>query len=336
MHGITGSSQTWDDVIPFLSGDHTVLAPDLLGHGESAKPRGDYSLGAYASGIRDLMQAVGHERATVVGHSLGGGVAMQFAYQFPEMVERLVLVSSGGLGREVSVFLRAATLPGSEWVLPLLASNSVLSAGGSVGRALRSLGLRAGPDLEEMWKGFSSLGDAEARAAVHPHAARNRRPGRPAVSARATASTSREEIPTMLVWGERDPIIPAVHGYSGARVHPRQPARGDRGRGPLPLPRRPAPLRRAAVRVHGDDRAGRAPTGTGCASCCGAADEQPDWKTEGLLDGLDDDDARQGRVDLLDQLHESGVEVDELQEGRRRGPAGAAARRARDRRATPT
>src|SRR5918999_335642 len=97
IHGITGSSDTWEEVIEELAEDHTVVVPDLLGHGESAKPRGDYSLGAYASGIRDLLAALGHDRATVVGHSLGGGVAMQMAYQFPERVERLVLVSSGGL-----------------------------------------------------------------------------------------------------------------------------------------------------------------------------------------------------------------------------------------------
>src|SRR2546428_764954 len=96
IHGITGSSLTWEDVIEPLAERYTVVAPDLLGHGESAKPRGDYSLGAYASGVRDLLQAIGHDRATVVGHSLGGGVAMQFAYQFPERCERLVLRSSGG------------------------------------------------------------------------------------------------------------------------------------------------------------------------------------------------------------------------------------------------
>ena len=107
-------------MIPALAERHTVIAPDLLGHGGSAKPRGDYSLGAYASGLRDLMAALGHERATVVGHSMGGGIAMQLAYQFPERVERLALVSSGGLGNEVGLVLRAATLPGAEWVLPVI------------------------------------------------------------------------------------------------------------------------------------------------------------------------------------------------------------------------
>src|SRR3954453_23879476 len=114
VHGITGSCATWDLVIDRIAQHYTVVAPDLLGHGESAKPRGDYSLGAYASGIRDLLAALGHDRATIVGHSLGGGIAMQMAYQFPERCERLVLVSSGGLGREVHFLLRAASLPGSE------------------------------------------------------------------------------------------------------------------------------------------------------------------------------------------------------------------------------
>src|SRR5919198_5217771 len=119
IHGIAGSSGQWEPAMALLAGDHTLIAPDLLGHGRSAKPRGDYSLGAYAAGLRDLMVALDHPRSTVVGHSLGGGVALQFAYQFPERTERLALVSSGGLGREVHFLLRAATLPGSELVLPL-------------------------------------------------------------------------------------------------------------------------------------------------------------------------------------------------------------------------
>src|SRR4051794_36290078 len=96
LHGIANSSETWARVAPLLSDRFTVIAPDLLGHGESAAPRGDYSLGAHASGARDVATSLGHDRVTVVGHSLGGGIAMQFAYQFPERTERLVLVSSGG------------------------------------------------------------------------------------------------------------------------------------------------------------------------------------------------------------------------------------------------
>src|SRR3954454_19764059 len=168
IHGITGNAKQWDDVMPMLAQHSRVIAPDLLGHGQSAKPRGDYSLGAYAAGIRDLLVALGHRRATVVGHSLGGGIAMQFVYEYPPFAERLVLVNSGGLGREVHMLLRAASLPGSEIVLPLLAHARVLGLGHAVGAAFRKLGFRAGPDLGEMARGYASLGDAEARQAfVH-------------------------------------------------------------------------------------------------------------------------------------------------------------------------
>src|SRR6059036_3103108 len=163
IHGIVGNAQQWDDVMPLLAQHYKVIAPDLLGHGESAKPRGDYSLGAYAASVRDVLVALGHRRATVVGHSLGGGVAMQFAYEYPPFAERLVLVSSGGLGREVHPMLRAATLPGSEIVLPLIAHQRLLRAGRALGGLLGRLGLQTGTDLAEMARGYGSLADAGAR-----------------------------------------------------------------------------------------------------------------------------------------------------------------------------
>ncbi len=168
IHGMARSSATWRAVIPALAERFTVIAPDLLGHGESEKPRGDYSLGAFASGVRDFMTALGHERATVVGHSLGGGVAMQFAYQFPEHCERLVLVSSGGLGDEVNLLLRLLTLPGAELVLPLACNTWVHDAGRNVSRWLGSIGLKTGPHLNEIWDSYGSLTDAATRTAfVH-------------------------------------------------------------------------------------------------------------------------------------------------------------------------
>src|SRR3954453_9666387 len=120
LHGIGNNCETWAGVIDRLAETHTVIAPDLLGHGRSDKPRGDYSIAAYANGMRDLLSVLDIERATVVGHSLGGGIALQFAYQFPERCERLALVGSGGLGPELSAGLRAATLPGAELVLTAL------------------------------------------------------------------------------------------------------------------------------------------------------------------------------------------------------------------------
>ena len=219
IHGITGSSLTWEDVIEPLAERYTVVAPDLLGHGESAKPRGDYSLGAYASGVRDLLQAIGHDRATVVGHSLGGGVAMQFAYQFPERCERLVLVSSGGLGREVHMLLRAAALPGSELVLPLLASPGIIGRVDAVGAFLSRLGLRAGADLDELWRGFSSLADGGARAAFIHTLRTILDPGGQRVSATDRLYLA-AEMPTLIVWGERDPIIPFRHGLRASELVP--------------------------------------------------------------------------------------------------------------------
>jgi pimeloyl-ACP methyl ester carboxylesterase len=219
VHGITGSSATWVDVMPALAEHFTVVAPDLLGHGRSAKPTGDYSLGAYASGARDLLAALGHDRATVVGHSLGGGVAMQFAYQFPERCERLVLVSSGGLGREVHLLLRAATLPGSELVLPLITSSRVAALGDAVGGLLGRLGLRGGPDLEEMWRGFASLCDVEARAAFVHTLRTIVDPAGQRVSALDRLYLA-EAMPMLVIWGERDPIIPVSHGEAAAATAP--------------------------------------------------------------------------------------------------------------------
>ncbi len=154
VHGLTGSSTTWREVMPALAEHYTVIAPDLLGHGESAKPRGDYSLGAFAAGVRDLLVALGIERATFVGHSLGGGVAMQLAYQFPERCERLVLVASGGLGKEVSPLLRAVSLPGSELVLPVLLHPKLREGMEAIGSLLDRIGLRPGVRGREVWRSY--------------------------------------------------------------------------------------------------------------------------------------------------------------------------------------
>jgi pimeloyl-ACP methyl ester carboxylesterase len=210
VHGITSSSVTWERVFPYLARRFTVIAADLAGHGESAKPRGDYSLGAHAAGLRDLLVALGHERATLVGHSLGGGIALQFSYQFPERCDRLVLVDSGGLGREVSWLLRAATLPGSELVLPVLAAARLLELGARAGGLLRHLGLGLATDLEEIARGHSTLSDGEARAAFIHTLRAVVEPGGQRVSA-ANRLYLAEHLPFLLIWGERDRIIPVSH-----------------------------------------------------------------------------------------------------------------------------
>jgi pimeloyl-ACP methyl ester carboxylesterase len=211
IHGITSDSSTWARVMPYLARAFTVIAPDLIGHGQSAKPRGDYSLGAQASGVRDLLLTLGYDRASFVGHSLGGGIAMQLSYQFPELCERLVLVDSGGLGREVSPLLRAATLPGSELVLPILAATRLLDAGRLAAGLLGRLGLRVGTDLEEMARGHATLAEADARAAFLHTLRAVVEPGGQRVAA-ANRLYLAQHIPLMLVWGEHDTIIPPAHG----------------------------------------------------------------------------------------------------------------------------
>jgi pimeloyl-ACP methyl ester carboxylesterase len=210
IHGVAGTSEQWANVAPVLAERFTVVAPDLLGHGQSAKPQGDYSLGAYAVSLRDLLIVLGHRRASVVGHSLGGGVAMQFAYEYPVFAERLVVVSSGGLGHEVHPLLRAATLPGAELVLPLLVHERVIGAGEAVGQVLARIGLRAGPDIAEMARGYASLGDAEARTAfLHTVRAVIDYSGQRVSAADRLYLSSM--VPTLIVWGRRDPLIPVAH-----------------------------------------------------------------------------------------------------------------------------
>jgi pimeloyl-ACP methyl ester carboxylesterase len=211
VHGIASRSSQWEAVMARLGDVAHVVAPDLLGHGESAKPRGDYSLGAHACGVRDLLAALGHDRVSLVGHSLGGGVAMQFAYMFPERVQRLALVCSGGLGREVSPLLRAASLPGSELVLPLLTSSWVRRAGTSAHGLLGRTGVRLPPSALEVLVGFASLADPGTREAfVHTcRAVLDHRGQR--IDARDRLYLARD-LPLFVVWGQRDAIIPVEHG----------------------------------------------------------------------------------------------------------------------------
>jgi pimeloyl-ACP methyl ester carboxylesterase len=219
VHGITGTGATWEPVIPALAEGAHVVAPDLLGHGDSDKPRGDYSLGAFASGLRDLMHHLGHERVSVTGHSLGGGVAMQFAYQYPEHCDRLALVSSGGLGREVSWALRAGTLPGAEYLLSLLANTYVRDAGVALGRALRWVPIRPRPSLREVARGYASLAESPARSAF-VHTLRSVvEPGGQRVSATDRLYLS-EGMPTLIVWGALDTVIPVAHARAAHQAIP--------------------------------------------------------------------------------------------------------------------
>ena len=220
VHGLAGSSTTWRYVMPSLvEQGFTVVAPDLLGHGQSAKPRGDYSLGAYASGIRDLMVALDVEKATFVGHSLGGGVAMQLAYQFPERCERLALVASGGLGQEVNLFLRAVSLPGSEFVLPIVLAPWFRERAENVGAVFHRAGWRPGTTLSEVWRSYTTLTSREGQLAFI-HTVRS------VIDVAGQRVSARDRLylaqaaPTLIVWGDRDRVIPVDHATIAHELMP--------------------------------------------------------------------------------------------------------------------
>jgi pimeloyl-ACP methyl ester carboxylesterase len=218
IHGMAGTYENWREVIGPLSRHHTVLAPDLPGHGSSAPGGGDYSLGALAAELRDLLAVLGHDRGTLVGHSLGGGVAMQFAYQFPEIAERLVLVSSGGLGPEVSPILRAAALPGADVFIAATAGPGS-AVGSALARGLAAVGLRPSPDIAEVARGYASLADSDRRAAF-------------LATLRSVVGASGQRIdacdrlyltagtPVLIIWGARDPIVPVRHGVRAHEAIP--------------------------------------------------------------------------------------------------------------------
>ena len=219
IHGILGSQRQWPHLVDKMDDDHRVVVPDLFGHGESAKPTGDYSLSAHAATLRDLIDHLGIETVTLVGHSLGGGIAMQFFYLFPERVERLVLVGSGGLGREVNLLLRSATLPLAEQVLSVAASAPVLSRVEAIGRGAQKLGWRPGSDIGAIWRGFTSLGDRESRKAFLATTRAVIDIGGQSISAHDHLEAVLP-IPTLIVWGSKDRMIPAWHAIKAQRAVP--------------------------------------------------------------------------------------------------------------------
>ncbi|MFP5224730.1 MAG: alpha/beta fold hydrolase [Actinomycetota bacterium] len=219
IHGLASSSHTWEPVIDELGRTHCVIAPDLPGAGGSNNPGGDFSLGSQASCVRDLMVALDIDTATFVGHSFGGGVAMQSVYQFPERCERLVLVSSGGLGREVAGLLRALSLPGAELGLAVGCAPQIVNAGYAIQRALRRVGLQPTPSTRAVGRSYASLATGEARTTLL-------RSLRAVVGVDGQRVSAHDRlhlaalVPTMIVWGTRDRMIPVTHAYSAKDAIP--------------------------------------------------------------------------------------------------------------------
>lgn len=218
IHGMAGALGTWRSVIDPLARNATVLAVDLPGHGASSPGGGDYSLGSLAAGLRDVLTALGHDRATLVGHSLGGGIAMQFSYQFPEMTERLVLVSSGGLGLEVNPALRAASLPGANLFLSVTAE-ATRRVSGIAGRVLRATHSPPRPGFDELVRSYASLADADRRSAFLATVR-----SVVGLNGQTVGAGDRlylaKDLPVLLIWGAEDPIIPVEHARAAHQLLP--------------------------------------------------------------------------------------------------------------------
>ncbi|MCM0619408.1 alpha/beta fold hydrolase [Nocardioides bruguierae] len=220
LHGLGCDHTTWSPVIARLAEHFTVIAPDLLGHGASDKPRADYSVGGYANGMRDLLTVLGIDKATVVGHSFGGGVAMQFAYQFPERTERLVLVASGGLGPEVTPVIRAVTTPGFHQVMGALTMPVVRQVGTTAMSALSLLPVPATRDLDEVAAIYDSFKDPAARAAIR-HVVRAVVDWRGQIVTMADRAYLTEAMPMCVLWGTDDHVIPVSHAANAAALAPK-------------------------------------------------------------------------------------------------------------------
>ena len=219
LHGIGCDHRTWLPVLRPLSRHFTVIAPDLLGHGQSDAPRADYSIGGYANGVRDLLALNGITSATILGHSLGGGIAMQFAYQFPQRTQRLVLVGSGGLGRSVNPLLRAITAPGGSTVLKAVAAAPVRRPAVATMRGMHRLGVPGTIDFAGMAEVYEALGSPGRRRAFH-HVLRAAVDWRGQVITMLDRAYLAESLPCLVVWGEQDTVIPVKHAYAAHAVLP--------------------------------------------------------------------------------------------------------------------
>jgi pimeloyl-ACP methyl ester carboxylesterase len=219
LHGLGCDSTTWQPVVAALARHHTVIAPDLLGHGQSDKPRADYSLGGYANGMRDLLTVLGIDRVTVVGHSFGGGVAMQFAYQFPERTERMILVSPGGLGPEVSPALRAVTLPGFHQLMGLVTLPGLRHTTVASMRLLAATRLGPLRDLDEAAAIVDSFKDVDGRRAIR-HVVSGVVDWRGQIVTMADRAYLTAAMPMLVVWGADDTVIPARHAAIATEIAP--------------------------------------------------------------------------------------------------------------------
>jgi NTE family protein len=211
IHGLLDSGATWRKVAPILALNHRVIVPDLLGHGDTDGPeRADYSVVSHALMVRDLLDDLGIAQATVVGHSLGAGVALALAHACPERVERLAIVSAGGIGQELTPALRFVAAPGADFAVRAVGSRPVVATLRALSWLLSVLGARRpARGVLESTRMLERLADAGRRSAFLQSA-------RAVIDLRGQKSSAMRyfdtyRMPLCVLWGTRDRVIPARH-----------------------------------------------------------------------------------------------------------------------------
>lgn len=212
LHGIGSSAAAWSPVAAGLQElGHRTIAVDLPGHGDSSKSRGDYSLSELASVQRDLLDALEIPRVILVGHSLGGGIALQFAYLYRDRLDGLALVSAGGLGPETSMVLKAMALPGSELVIGAVFNRGTVGAAAAVARGWQRFGevppVLAPTSIER----FREIADPDHRYAFLSILRSVVDQKGQKVSALPHFQAI-HDLPVLLIWGSADHILPVSHG----------------------------------------------------------------------------------------------------------------------------
>jgi len=207
LHGLGGSIYDWRHLMAPLAADHRVIAIDLLGSGESELPDGeDYSIAAQARRIRGLLDAMGVDRATLIGNSYGGGIALRVAQDWPERVERLVLLNSVCYAEHIPAYVYWARAPFAACIaetMPL--GNATRVALGAISNADHTIDILSEPELDmynaEMRKpGRRTAMIGVLRSIVPPD------------TTEFVARLGRIEAPALLIWGKGDPTVPVELG----------------------------------------------------------------------------------------------------------------------------
>lgn len=236
LHGLGGFVESWLSCFPALAKHHQVYALDLPGHGRTDKPaERSYRLVEFAHFVKGFLAAVGLERVCLVGHSLGGAIAAQFTLLFPSLVEKLVLVSSGGLGPELGLGLRLQALPLLGEILSLPVRPWMERGAHMLVHDPACLT----PELIELGYRIVTLPGA-ARAHLQALRANVNAAGQlPSQYGPIVQGLPSIAIPALVIWGRQDQLVPVEHAQVAAQRLPHVQVRILENCGHIPMLEQP-------------------------------------------------------------------------------------------------